>query len=448
MTLIDVGDAGADYWTSPALPYLESQNSPFPITTDEMSLIPSIFHVGALIGLLLYTQFVDRIGRKYTLLLFSSLQIISWALIFVAQGVNLLYVARLIGGIGYAGGIIVKAIYVGEIAEKNIRGLFIFFGNIAYCLGSLITVSTGAFLSYDAMNLVLLSLPILFVVIFPFMPESPYFYLKCKREKEAVDSFSRLRGTTNAKIIEEEITRMKEAIIEAERNKKNSLLKLFESKRSIKGFMIILLLKAGLMLSGMHVIRAYCQEIFNYSGFSIAPEYSTVILTFIVLVGGTPTAPLADYIGRRMLTLYSAIICSLSLFIVGVFFFLKFYIQIEDLSSISWIPLVALIVYQISWAAGIMTSMVLLSSELFSVDVKSSALSLSYIAGEFFLFIAIFGYKRTIENFGIYGLFWMYAVACLVLPLMSIYIMPETKGKTLEEIQKLLDWRNVYTKYL
>ena len=429
----------ADSWTSPALPFLQSSDSDFRVTVDESSWIASLFNAGAIIGYIIYPFFIDRLGRKYALLILFIPQLTSLVLIYVARSVVLLYIARFISGMGYCAGEIVGYIYIAEIADKKIRGSLILLEAISYSTGGLIVVTMGAFVSYNNMNLISLSVPLLFITIFPFLPESPYFCLKNNREEDAIKILSRLRGVKDLKALEPEINRMKEAIIEGEISKKFAMRKLFENKRHRKALLIVALVKASTAFSGYLAVSSYSQEILSYSGFSLAPEYGTIILTAATLIFIIPTAPLVDYVGRRWLTLSSAIICSLSLGVVGLFFFLKYYLEINDHRSISWMPLVALMVFKISIMAGIYSTSNVLASELFPVEVKSSAFALISIAREILLFLVNLGFEWSIHMFGIYSVFWFYALSCFLLSYLCFIIMPETKGKNLEEIQKMLD---------
>ncbi|XP_043481621.1 facilitated trehalose transporter Tret1-like isoform X1 [Leptopilina heterotoma] len=439
VSLIFMGCGVADSWTSPALPYLTSPESKIPVLQHQGSWVASLFNVGAIFGYIVYPLFIDRVGRKYSLLILFIPQLLSFILIYVAKSVELLYISRLIGGLGYCAGEIVGYIYIAEIAEKKIRGSLIILEAISYNVGSLIVVTIGAFFSYNKMNLISISLPLLFILIFPFLPESPYFRLKQNRKEEATKILSKLRGLKDPTALEPEINRIKEAIIEGEISKKYAMRKLFENKRHRKALFIVALVKASTAFSGYLAVSSYSQIILGFSGFSLDPKFGTIVLTLIPILFIIPTTPLVDYLGRRWLTLLSALICAVSLFFVGLFFFFKFYLNFADLTVISWVPLVALVIYKISLMGGIYSTSNVLASELFPVEVKSSAFAFISVSREILLFLVNLGFDWSIHSFGIYSVFWMYAVSCLALSLFAFIIMPETKGKNLEEIQVLLD---------
>ncbi|XP_033216757.1 facilitated trehalose transporter Tret1-like [Belonocnema kinseyi] len=438
-SLVTFGFGSAEIWSSPALPHLRSNSSEFTITPSQGSWVASIYNIGTIFGMLLYPLLVDRIGRKYTLLIFAMPQTISWMMIFYAKNVIHLYSARIVSGIGYGGAYPVQIMYIGEIADKDIRGLLMFISRIFYAIGTLSALTAGAFLSYDNMNVTLLLFPILFILTFSTMPESPYYYLKRDQEEEARKNMCRLRGFKDSETIELELKEMKIAIIEEHKNKDNAFQILFQDKRQRKALLIATIVLASLLFSGTRVISAYSQDILSFSGFSLAPKYSTLLLSFLVTLIALPTAPLLDFVGRRIIALCSGIICTLSLVLIGFFFFLKYYLETTEMSSISWIPLATLIVFDVSCIGGLYPLSVVIAGELFSSRVKSTALSLLHIGKEPVVFVMKLSFDKLISLLGIYSVFWMYASMCFLLSLGSFLIMPETKGKTLAEIQKLMD---------
>ena len=393
--------------------------------------------IGEIFGYLLYPLLIDRIGRKYSLIIFAIPQIISWTLIYLAQNVIFLYLARFIGGIGLGGGYAITILYLGEISEKKFRGIFVTTSKVMRILGSIMSLASGAFLSYDTMNLILLSVPLIFLASFIFMPESPYFYLYRNRGKEATDSLSKFRGTKNLQILEAEIKRMKDGIIESKELKQNALKMVFRNRRHRKAFLIVVTLQAAVAFSGSKAISAYFQDIFSYSGVSIAPQNAALALESLTFLFLIPLVFLVDKIGRRFGILLSGLASAASLGTVGLFFFLKDNLQI-DTSSISWVSLVALGIFKVT-SICLYSIPAVLSSELFSMQVKCSAVSLIFIIKESMMFVVKLSFERSVNAFGTYGVFWIYTGACFVLSLTGFFITPETKGKTLEEVQLLLD---------
>ena len=172
-------------WTSPALTYLTSEESYLPITKNQSDWIASLFPLGLIIGYLINPFLVNKIGGKRNLLVFGLTQFLSWLLIYLAKSIFIIYLARVVKGIGYGGGICSSTVYISEIGDKKSRGIFVVIMKCAISIGSWIIMILGAALSYQNMNLVLLMIPLLFMILFSFMPDSKYFHeINQKKEQE------------------------------------------------------------------------------------------------------------------------------------------------------------------------------------------------------------------------------------------------------------------------
>lgn len=423
-------------WPSPSLPYLKSEKSEFHVTDVEGSWIVSLYSIGDLVGCLLSPCLVDKIGRKYTLLVYAIPNLIGCLLITIANNVSYLYIARFIGGIGHGGIFNLIVIYVSEISEKNIRGILMNIMNIASNLGSCIFTAIGAYFSYQILNITSITIPIIFLITFVFMPETPYFYLMNNKNNDAVSSIMKLRGVRNQKSIEYDLMSIKSSII-CYKNQKNPLRELLTNKNHQKGLFILLCLKAAQFLAGKLTILAYTQEIFSYTGSSLAPEHCVMILGGIDLISGFIVGGVIERYSRKILLLTSGLLTSICLFVCGLFFFVKNQLNL-DVSNISWIPLLGLIVYMFAYSLGIGTIPYMVLGEIFPVNVKGTAISIGLTMGSIFSFLVTFTYSYINDFAGIHTNFWIYAICSLIGAFVNFKLTPETRGKTLEEIQTML----------
>ncbi|XP_051176315.1 uncharacterized protein LOC127291293 [Leptopilina boulardi] len=109
-------------WSSPALEYLESSESHLNLTEHEKSWITPLLPAGQIVGYLIVPFVHKLINEKWTLLLFSIPQLISWFLIVISKNSYYINVARIAGGIGYAGGLCALTMYLTEISSQHNRG--------------------------------------------------------------------------------------------------------------------------------------------------------------------------------------------------------------------------------------------------------------------------------------------------------------------------------------
>lgn len=194
-------------WSSPAGPRLLNEIQYFPITNAQWSWISSIYNVGCGISCLFIGLLMEKFGRKKTMLYLVIPLIVGWSLLVWAQNFTMLLSGRFI--LGLAGGAFYISVpqYTSEISEKEIRGILGSFLQLQVSIGVLFVYVIGAFLKVFWMNVICGLCPIIYALVFAFMPESPIFYILKNREKEAEKSLKLLRDE-NYKI-QEEIQEMK-----------------------------------------------------------------------------------------------------------------------------------------------------------------------------------------------------------------------------------------------
>lgn len=408
----------------------------FVVTNEQSVWLASICSLSSIIGCTTIPLIINQIGRRYTCLIFSVSHLMSWILINVAYDYTFLFIARFFAGISVGGTITSIPPYIGEITAKKIRGKFLAFVRICVNFGGFLITTLGAFLTYKTMNLLMISIPILAICLLPFMLESPYYYLKKGQNEDAIKTLMKLYDTKNSEMIITDIERMKKAI-DSENSEKSRILELIFDRGSRKAFIILLLVNFAFAFSGTMAIQAYAQVIFKQSGSSLAPEYAAMIVVGVQILACLPSALLVDNWGRRPIYLFSGIMCAISLGIVGLFFFLKEFLQ-SDVSSVTWVPLLGLVFYQFVCTIGISTIPTVYEGELFTVKVKELAIMTASIILAVFMFTSKMMIPLVNNSVGMYTTFWIFSGICIVIPLIIFYITPETKGRNLEDVLMLM----------
>ncbi|XP_033212352.1 facilitated trehalose transporter Tret1-like [Belonocnema kinseyi] len=256
MSYILMMDIGAFMsWASPALPYLKSEASEIPVTVTQAPWLAAVGNLFAILGILLCSTIMNKIGRKYIILLFGLIQLISWIFINLARNFPFLLIGRIISGIGSGGNRIVLPVYTGEVSGKTIRGRIPNFLKISSNFGTFIMASAGAFLPYHTMNLVMVSLPLIGIFLLLLTSESPYYYLIKRRDKEAIDVLMKMSSVEILEMVMEDIKRIKIAIEENENLEKNSLQETFSHSGSRKSFIMYAIVQFTYCFSGYFAIR-------------------------------------------------------------------------------------------------------------------------------------------------------------------------------------------------
>ncbi|KAF2887566.1 hypothetical protein ILUMI_18607, partial [Ignelater luminosus] len=432
-------------WSSPALLQLTSDNSPIgvKITEEEGSWVASSFLLGSLPGSFLAVWLAERFGRK-TALLISALPLgLPWYGIVFARSAIVLCILRFIAGFGFAIVITGATTYNGEIAEKDIRGKLGTTFNILKLTGSLYVLCVGPFVSYEALALSCSVLPIVFAVIFYFMPESPYFLIKVGKKDLARKNLIRLSGNnTSAKAIEDRLNEI-ESVVEYDMQNRSTLWEFLSKQEYRKSLIVMAGIKTLQQLSGTTAIDSYTQTIIESSNSSISSEVSSIIAGLIQLPAAFVAAALVDRMGRKPLMIISAFGCALALIAEGVYFYL-YKVAFVDVRMISWLPTASLLFYLVMNPLGVFTLPWILLGELFATNIKGIAVSVSIFYGGTLAFLVIKFFQPISIKWGMHTTFWIFAAVCILGAIFCLFMQPETKGKTFAEIQEKLNRKRRY----
>ncbi|XP_044594914.1 facilitated trehalose transporter Tret1-1-like [Cotesia glomerata] len=426
-------------WTSPILLMLKkdpvSPDNPIgrPISEEEASWIGSLTPVGALVGGFFAGYLAETFGRRATLLSSVIPSTLGWILIATGQSVEMFYVARFIFGVALSISFAVLPMYCGEIAETSIRGILGSFLQLFITIGLLWAYSIGPYVSYTSFWISCAALPIAFFVLFFTMPESPYYLAAKGRKEDVVSALVRLRGKSEAAVRAEadEI----ETTVRDAYSKEAKITDLFTIKANFKALIFTCLLVIFQQMTGINVVLFYSENIFASAGNSgISSSIETIIVGIVQFLASGVTPLVVDRLGRKILLIISGTGTAISLGILGLFFYLKDEAK-NDVSNIGWLPIASLIIfiatYSIGWGPLPWTVM----GEMFSTEVKSKASGIVVFACWFLGFLITKYFSNIAAAWGQYTAFWLFGVFCVLSVLFTVFILPETKGKSLQEIQ-------------
>lgn len=172
-------------WTNPAQTPLEDGEYGFSVSEDQFSWIGSSMNLGAAAVCIPIGFAINWFGRKPTMLGLVLPFTLGWALLIWAQNVEMMYAARVILGIAGGAFCVTAPMYTGEIAHKDIRGMLGSFFQLMITLGILFVYAIGAGLDVFYISVVCGVIPLIFGLIFFFMPETPTYYVSCSEKISA-----------------------------------------------------------------------------------------------------------------------------------------------------------------------------------------------------------------------------------------------------------------------
>ncbi|CAK9824165.1 Facilitated trehalose transporter Tret1 [Anthophora retusa] len=424
-------------WTSPILPKLKSPDSHVLITSDDASWIASIALLGSVPGNFLAAFIVDWLGRKVCLLIAGVPLSISWILIIVAWHPYILYISRFISGIGLGVAYVVCPMYIGEIADKEIRGSLGSFIKLMVTFGELYAHAIGPFVSYNCLAYSCAIIPVIFFLTFTWMPESPYYLLMKNNENKAMNSLRCLKRYATEDQLEEDMEQMQKTVIR-DLSDKGHIWDLFDTPGNRKAVLISFGLQLVLQFSGLAAIESYTQEILEEADTSLSAGVAVIVLSVLQLVAGVGAAALVDNLGRRPLLFVTTLLGGLSLIVAGSFYFLKFYMYV-DMSGLGWILHASVIFYELIMALGLNPLSYMMLGELFPTNIKGVAVSIANLWASLLAFIVSKMYQVISDSCGVYTSFGWFAASCFLGIIFIALVVPETKGKSLLEIQEELN---------
>ncbi|XP_049809579.1 facilitated trehalose transporter Tret1-like [Schistocerca nitens] len=356
------------------------------------------------------------------------------ALMFVEHAPTWLCVVRFVSGLGI--GLIVTSLsmYGAEISQANIRGALLMVQQPSITTGFMIDYCIGPFVSYTTLAAIGLAVPLLFLVAFFWVPESPYYLLAKGRDEDAAESLRRLRDDDSD--ISSELQRMKGAVEESKENEA-SVLDLFRSRRCRRALVISLGVVCAEQLAGINAVLFYSQSIFDAAGGDVDSRVAPIIVNGTMLLESCVTPFLVDRLGRRPLLIFSSTGMSIALTVLAVYFYLSD--TGKNVEDIGWLPLTALVFYIITYTSGYGGLTATVPAEIFSQNVKSVALPVATFVSWTMSFLVTRFFEDISSAVGNYGPFFLFAACSLLASFHVYFLLPETKGKTLEEIQVMLE---------
>ena len=408
--------------------------------------------VGSIIGVMCAGVLSDHFGRKKTMILSAILFTVSGVGCAISASFDQLVLYRIMGGVGIGVVSIISPLYISEVSVSKYRGQLVSLYQLAVTVGFL-----GAYLvnywllqyslngAVDLCNATLLkifhteawrgmlgmeSLPafIFFIIIF-FIPESPRWLILKKKESIAQHILLRIYGNDNDVNFELNATR------QAAQSETKSEWKFILKPGIFKAVLIGVAIAILGQFMGVNAVLYYGPTIFESSGLSNGDSLFYQVLVGLVNMLTTVLAMMIiDRVGRKKLVYYGVSGMIFTLILIA-FYFTKG----EEFGIPNVFLLVCFLLYIFCCAVSICAVIWVLLSEMYPIKVRGLAMS---IAG-FSLWIGTYLIGQLtpwmLENLTPAGTFILFAVMCVPYMLIIWRLVPETTGKSLEEIEKMWD---------
>ncbi|XP_075235595.1 facilitated trehalose transporter Tret1-like isoform X1 [Lycorma delicatula] len=425
-------------WPSPSIPKLKGNETQVQVNDIVLTWMVSLLYFANILSPIPCGYLMDRFGRKATLLYLTVFPITSWIVLLYASDPYHLYIGRFIGGLSFGVVYTVLPIYLAEISEPKIRGSLSNSISMMTLVGALYVYAIGPYVHYRTLIYSCLTVPVLFIITFMWMPESPYYLIMKNDRESAKKSLTWLRCDKAEEDIDKELSIIDIATQEQmkQRGKYKDLLSTNGSKKAL---IIVQVLAVAQRLTGIGALMAYSSITIPKN--SIPGVSLNELITFLGLVwflSGVAASFLVDRLGRKCLLIVSCVGCGLSTLSTSVWFYLhqKTNIAVDDLT---FIPYTSFIFHALFYSLGIGPIGTSIKGELFPANIKSKASAVTTIVLAATSFVLNKSYLIIADNFGMYLNYLIFAVVCFsAVIFVAVYVI-ETKGKSLDDIQNELN---------
>jgi MFS transporter, SP family, arabinose:H+ symporter len=400
--------------------------------------------LGCILGVMVAGKLSDALGRKKILLLSALLFLVSAIGCAVAPTATILILSRLMGGWGIGIASMLAPLYISEFTPPNLRGRMVAIYQFAITIGIVcaylsnkllldLSQSAGATGSdalyrwmvidevWRGMFAVAAAPALVFGLLLLVIPESPRWLVKQKRADEALQILARIGGR---RVAEAERSQIEEAIA-LEEGGLGQLLR--PGWRT--ALLIGILLPFFSQVSGINAVIYYGPKILAEAGFARSEAFGGQVIIGLVNILFTVVAiATIDRFGRRPLLMLGISGVVVALIVIGILF-------ANGITQGYWL-LVFIILFTACFAFSFGPVCWVIISEIYPTGIRGRAMSLATFSLWVGCWLVAQGTPRLMEALQPAGTFWLFAALCFPAILLTWKIIPETKGKTLEEIEQ------------
>lgn len=413
-------------------------NETWDLTTSAQGMIVSAVLIGAVIGAATNGILADIFGRKKIIMATAVIFIVGSIICAFATSPTVLILSRIF--VGFAVGIVnfVVPLYLSEVSPKNLRGTLVSLYQWAITAGILFSYLINAVFAHAVYNWrwMLFAGVVPGVILFTgmcFMKDTPRWLVRKGRDDEAKKVFALIEPDADT---EKEIENIKLTLKNEENSDKKQ--KFTFKKWMIMPFVVGIGIMFAQICTGINTIIYYAPTIFKSAGFdsNITAIYATTGVGIVNFLMTIVALFFTDRLGRKPLLYFGLTGVMLSLITLGCgFAFADFFGD-----NLKWVTVGSLITYIVCFAMSLGPIGWILVSEVFPLKIRGIAMSICTVSNFAFNFFVVFSFPVLLQKIGGAFTFWGFGIVSFLCILFVYFMVPETKGISLEEIET--NWIN------
>jgi sugar porter (SP) family MFS transporter len=404
----------------------------FALTDFDLGWVVGSALLGCCVGVLIAGKLTDLIGRRAVLALSAVLFLVSALVCAITSTPSELVCARILGGVGVGMASLLSPLYIAELSPTKIRGALVSLNQIAILVGMVLSYFANAWIARQGnagwlietgwrYMLGAMAIPAaIFLLLTLGIPESPRWLLKRERIDDARAVLKRING--DDAMVEAEMSEIRAAIA----HEQGKLSELFRpnTRGTVFMAMVLALFQA---ITGINIVMYYAPTIFTAAGMGTVAALSTTVIIPVVMIAFTIGSMfLVDRAGRKPIMLFASAGMGISLGLLGYTFAHQ---AGAGTGLLAWI-----LTYVASFSIGMGGIYWVVVTEIFPTRVRGAASSLSvvFLWGGNFL-VSLYFPVMLAQMKG--DAFFVFAAMCALCFVFILLCVPETKGKSLEQIE-------------
>ncbi|OWR55626.1 sugar transporter protein 3 [Danaus plexippus plexippus] len=404
-----VGHGCAHGYPAVLFSQIKSDGGPVTLTDHDMSWIASAVGVMGILGNFISPIFMTRYGRQKAHLICTVPALLGWVVFVLGNSVPLFLFARILHGLALGLRTPLAAILVAEYTEPRYRGAFLGTFAISLGLGILLAHLWGSYMSWKMTAVVCSVFPIIAMAIISLSPESP--------------SWKKIKLNTLFGSVFDSI---------------KAAMRVFKKKEFYKPLVIAICMLIVFEFGGAHMVPAYGNLILQSVLDKDDPKdvaWQFTVMDFLRTICALLAIFLLKNVKRRTILFTSGVFTVLSLTLISVFIYLRKYEILTHSWLLDTVPMILMIFYTVSFCLGLVPLNWVICGEVFPLTYRSlgSTLSTSFLTPAFV--VSMKTAPHFYSSIGVEGAFLVYSGTLTVCLLIMYAILPETKDRTLQDIE-------------
>ena len=419
-------------YSSPAIPSLTKAKV---LQEKDVGWFASLLTIGLLAGGPFGGWCIEKIGRRKSIMLSSLPFLFGWLSIVYATDSKLLFQGRF--ATGFASGMVTVCIpiYLAEISTKSMRGVLGSCMQLSITVGIFWAYAAGLKMDWQGVAYIAIIPAVLQFVTIIFLPETPQWLLSKGRKADALKALQAVRDPHMD--VQEECRDIDEGLDYSDKFSWSE----FSKPELLQPLVISTAIMTFQQFSGINAVMFYTVSIFQ-TAIPNQAHVATVIVGGVQIAATVVACLLMDKLGRRKLLIGAGIVMTITLMLFGQYYRL---LASDSLGGFlkTWFPVFCLTFYIIGFSLGWGPIPMLIMSEIFPSRARGAASAIAVFVNGLASFFVTNEFMTMQNMFGASGTFSIFGLSCLVAVIFVWHYLPETKGKSLEDIELFFLGRSI-----